>query len=231
MQLLDTLSNIIILTGPYGSGKTNLAVNLALWQQRAGKQTVLVDLDIVNPYFRSADFATLLEEAGATLMASEYANSNLDLPAVGAGLSEGLLSGGATVIADVGGEAAGAVALGQYAPQLLRHGASMVFVYNHYRYLGDGMDEAVEILLAIQAVSRLPFFGVLNNSHLGQFTTPETVLNSLESVNTFCSRVQLPLLGNTIPLDTCEDYSAVPQPLPVALFVKKPWENSHTKRQ
>ena len=80
--MLEQLNRIVVVTGHYGSGKTNLSVNLAMSLRAAGEEVTLVDLDIVNPYFRSADFETLAEENGIRLIAPVYARSNLDIPAL-----------------------------------------------------------------------------------------------------------------------------------------------------
>ena len=78
--MIDSVKRITIVTGHYGSGKTNFAVNLAVDLCREGKQVVLVDLDIVNPYFRSADFKPQLTEMGIEMICPIYANTNLDIP-------------------------------------------------------------------------------------------------------------------------------------------------------
>ena len=73
---------LTVITGHYGSGKTNFAVNLALDTAAQGKKCVVVDLDIVNPYFRTADFEEMFAKRGIALKAPAYANSNLDIPAL-----------------------------------------------------------------------------------------------------------------------------------------------------
>lgn len=80
--MLTNLKRIVVVVGHYGSGKTNFSVNLAVDLKAAGRDVILVDLDIVNPYFRSADFGALLEEKGIGLIAPVYARSNLDVPAL-----------------------------------------------------------------------------------------------------------------------------------------------------
>ena len=82
--MLEQLKRILVIVGHYGSGKTNLAVNLAMDFRKAGKEVALADLDIVNPYFRSADFTGALAEQGVRVVVPPYANSNLDLPVLSA---------------------------------------------------------------------------------------------------------------------------------------------------
>ena len=108
--MLEQLNRIVVVTGHYGSGKTNLSVNLAMSLRAAGEEVTLVDLDIVNPYFRSADFETLAEENGIRLIAPVYARSNLDIPALD-GRLDAELDGGRRIVIDVGGDEEGAAAL------------------------------------------------------------------------------------------------------------------------
>ena len=108
------MKKITIITGHYGSGKTNLAVNLALRLADAGEKVTIVDFDIVNPYFRTADFAKLFEERGVTLAASMYANTSLDIPAISFDMERMAYEDGYLII-DVGGDDAGAIGLGRYA--------------------------------------------------------------------------------------------------------------------
>ena len=112
------MKRITIITGHYGSGKTNLSVNLAVNAAKEGKKVTVVDLDIVNPYFRTADFQQLFNEMGITLLAPDYANSNLDIPALSFDVEQLACQNNGNLIIDVGGDDAGAIALGRYADAL-----------------------------------------------------------------------------------------------------------------
>ena len=101
------MKKITIITGHYGSGKTNLAVNLAVMSAAEGNKVTVVDLDIVNPYFRTADFKKLFEDNGITLIAPDYANSNLDIPSLQFDLEQ-IASSDSKLIIDVGGDDSGA---------------------------------------------------------------------------------------------------------------------------
>ena len=102
------MKRITIITGHYGSGKTNLSVNLAVNAAKEGKKVTVVDLDIVNPYFRTADFQQLFNEMGITLLAPDYANSNLDIPALSFDVEQLACQNNGNLIIDVGGDDAGA---------------------------------------------------------------------------------------------------------------------------
>lgn len=166
---------ISIITGHYGSGKTNFAVNLALALHRAGKRVAVVDLDIVNPYFRTADFQELFDKEDIQLVVPPFANTNLDIPALGAEVDAMLRQTDRYVILDVGGDDAGAIALGRYAPLLQNRDYDCYYVLNAYRYLTKEPQEAVDLLQDIERVSRLRATHLVNNSNLGIETTPELV--------------------------------------------------------
>ena len=111
------MKKITIVTGHYGSGKTNFSVNLAVRAAQEGADAAIVDLDIVNPYFRTADFRQLFEEKGIKLIAPDFANSNLDIPSIQFDVVQ-LAMNEDRLIIDVGGDDAGAFALGRYAADL-----------------------------------------------------------------------------------------------------------------
>ncbi len=187
------LSRAVIITGHYGSGKTSLAVNLALYFADKGERVCVVDLDIVNPYYRTADFAQLFEERGIRLVSPQYANTNLDIPALCFDMNA-LLDNYDRVIADVGGDDAGAAALGQYATILKNRGYDMAYVVNKHRLLTSEPREALELLGDIEYVSGLKATGIVNCSNLGTETTAQTVTDSLPYARACADELGLPLL-------------------------------------
>ena len=153
--MLTNLKRIVVVVGHYGSGKTNFSVNLAVDLKAAGRDVILVDLDIVNPYFRSADFGALLEEKGIGLIAPVYARSNLDVPALD-GRLDAVIESDKTLVIDVGGDDAGAAARGRYSAMIREAGGcDVLYVVNAYRYLTRTSEEAAEILGEIERKARL----------------------------------------------------------------------------
>lgn len=212
---------IIIITGHYGCGKTNVAVNIALKLAEKGEKVTVVDLDIVNPYFRTADFGKLFNSRNIELTAPMYANSNLDIPALSFDIGGIIGSGGYTVI-DVGGDPEGAVALGRYADVLKNRGdVGLYYVINKYRYLTSHSSEALELLREIEAASGLKCCGIINNSNLGALTDRKTVENSQSYAKDLCEAAKLPLLF------TCsqkENLAGIENPLEIEIYVKAPWD-------
>lgn len=215
-------SKIIIITGHYGSGKTNVAVNIALYLAAQKKKVTVIDLDIVNPYFRTADFSQLFSENDVELKVPMYANSNLDIPALDFELN-GIINGGGYLILDVGGDDAGATALGRYADILGEHkdDVEMLYVVNHYRYLTKDAEEAVELMYEIENAARLKCSGIINNSNLGEETTPEIVKNAQSYAQKIAEKVNLPLICTTGKAENLG--SDTPNPFPVHIYVKNLW--------
>lgn len=222
--MIHQLQRIILITGHYGSGKTTFAVNLALCCRQAGQQVVLCDLDIVNPYFRSADFEGLMHEKGIETISPIFANTNLDTPSLGPGLSAAIAQPGKTVIVDVGGDDAGAIALGRYAPEIARQDYCMLYIYNPYRYLTMQAADALEILREIEAASRLRCHYIIGNPNLGEETDADTVKRALPACRQLAKESGLPVLCVSAPQDIAPQLQLDEAAFPLTLYVKKPWE-------
>lgn len=171
---------VTLFAGHYGSGKTNIAVNYALLLAREGKTAAIADLDIVNPYFRTKDSAEELEKAGVELISPQFANSNVDLPALPAEAYRLVEDKSLFAVMDIGGDDRGAYALGRYTPFILEEGNyRMAFVANPCRPLTRTPEEALEVMREIEAAGGLPFTAIVNNANLAHETTPETVLRAV----------------------------------------------------
>jgi len=216
------LDNLILITGHYGSGKTNLAVNLALDLRREGRDVAIADLDIVNPYFRTADFADLMEQNGVELLKSPFANSSLDVPSLNMALDAKMDAGG-TFIIDVGGDDAGATALGRYSNRIKNHNYDMIYVVNKNRMQIQNPAEAALLLGEIEAASHLKATAIINNTHLAHETEPSIVLDSVEYANAVAEHCKLPLLYSTIRRDFYNDLENKEGFYPIDIHVDLPW--------
>lgn len=203
---------ITLLAGHYGSGKTNIAVNLAMQLRKTEPRVAVADLDIVNPYFRTKDSQKELEQAGIRFICSEYANSNVDIPALPQTLYAVTDDRDLHCVLDIGGDDRGALALGRLSPAILaENDYEMLFVVNFYRPLTANAADALEVMREIEAAGRLPFTGIINNSNLGDETTADTVLATQKRVRELCALSALPLV-----------YTTVNRPLLPALLEKIP---------
>ena len=182
-----------VITGHYGSGKTNIAVNLALEEaKKTDKKVFLIDADIVNPYFRSADNEDILTEAGIELIAPMSANTNLDIPAMPATVMK-VFNTDCKVFWDVGGDDAGAVVLGRYAEDIIKQGYEMLYIVNFYRPMTSNEDEMVSLLYDIEAASHLKATALVNNSNLGDETVKNTILETEEKMKRLSELTALPI--------------------------------------
>ena len=183
---------ITLFAGHYGSGKTNIALNYALWLRGQGLAVTVADLDIVNPYFRTKDGADILSARGIRLISSEYANSNVDLPAL-PGEAYALVDDRSVHgVIDVGGDDRGALALGRYVPGIREENDyEMLFVVNKARPLTRTAEDALRVMREIEDACALPFTAVVNNTNLGPATTAEYVLASADYAAEIAARAGL----------------------------------------
>ena len=189
---------ITLFAGHYGSGKTNIAVNYAMKLKNENKNVVIADLDIVNPYFRTKDSEAELREAGIRLVSSEFASSNVDLPALPQDIYSVIDDRTSYAVMDIGGDDRGAYALGRYAESILEENDyEMLMVINKYRPLTCDVESTLEVMNEIEQACSMKFTAIVNNSNLGGETTKEDVLNSLEYAKAVCDASGLPLKFTT----------------------------------
>ena len=195
---MEIKKGVNIVCGHYGSGKTNFAVNLAIEAKAAfpDAEVYIADLDIVNPYFRTADAAELLKENGIVPVLPQNANSNVDIPALPPQMTRLIESKDSVAIIDVGGDD-GAVALGMYREMIKRAGYEMYFVVNMYRPLIEDPSDAAGCMAEIEGVSGLKCTRLVNNSSLGAETTPEDVIRSVGYAHECEKTCVLPLAAHS----------------------------------
>jgi RecA/RadA recombinase len=219
------MKKITIITGHYGSGKTNLSVNLAVKAAEEGKKVAVVDLDLVNPYFRTADFKQLFEDKGIKLIAPDFANTNLDVPSIQFDVEQ-LAASEDCLIIDVGGDDAGATALGRYAEALLEMlpgDIDMLYVINQRRTLTSNADEAVTLMYEIEAASRMKHTAIVNNTNLGCETSSEIIAESAEFADRVAEKTGLPLAFTTCPEELCS-LTGKDGIMPIKVYVRLPWD-------
>lgn len=185
---------VLLFAGHYGSGKTNIAVNLAFYLKKFYERVTIADIDIVNPYFRTEDSRRELEAADIRLISSPFASSNVDLPALPQEVYSIVDDRGMRAIVDVGGDDRGALALGRWRDAILEEDDyEMLFVVNRFRPLTRDTASTLEVMHEIEAASRMPFTAIVNNSNLGNETSAQDVLSSRAYAEELCRATGLPL--------------------------------------
>ena len=211
---------LTLFAGHYGSGKTNIAVNYAMLLAKEGKKVCIADLDIVNPYFRTKDSERELEENGITLICSQYANSNVDLPAIPAESYRLVQDKSCFGVMDIGGDDRGAYALGRFADAIkAEKDYRMAFVVNRFRPLTSTVGDAIEIMREIEVASGIKFNCIVNNSNIGAETTAEVFFESISFAEDLSAKTGLPIWLHTAEQSVAEKLSGIPL-LPLSLQKK-----------
>ena len=216
---------VTLFAGHYGSGKTNIAVNYAIAMRKAGLPVSIADLDIVNPYFRTKDSADRLAEAGSRLISSQFANSNVDTPALPGEIYSITDDRSTYAVMDVGGDDRGALALGRYAPAIVEENAyEMLFVVNAYRPLTRTPAEAFEVMREVEAAGKIPFTAIVNNSNVGRDTTADDVLQTVPFMEELSRLTGLPVKMTAVREDLREGLSRrIDNLFPLTLQKKYTW--------
>ncbi len=169
-------TRIVIFVGRFGSGKTEIAVNYAVALAKnpripGDRHPVLIDLDIVTPYFRSRETTEAMATMGVEVVAPAAVAQHLDVPAISPRILGAIQDERRSVVLDVGGDEQGARALGQYAPHLKRLGYTMNFVVNPYRPFTATVDGVRAAVAEIERTSRLRATALVSNPNLMGETT------------------------------------------------------------
>ena len=184
---------IVIFTGHFGSGKTEVAVNYALQAAGKGKKTAIIDLDIVNPFFRTADARNTLEAECIKVITPIYANTNVDVPSLPAEISGMFEDRSYNVIIDVGGDDLGARAVSRYRDQIVREDYIHYFVVNTRRPMTRTKEEIVKMILEIQSSANLKVDKLVNNANILDASTPELLAEAARILEAVSAELSIPV--------------------------------------
>lgn len=184
---------INIFTGHFGSGKTEVAVNFALKLSKSNDKTAIVDFDIVNPYFRTADAKTALEKENIWVVTPLYANTNVDVPALPPEINTLFEKKEYKVVFDVGGDDIGARVLSRYREDILADDYEMFFVINTRRPMTDTVEKIEEMIRTIEYSARLRVTKLVNNTNLLQNTTARDLLEGQRYIEHVSEKLNIPI--------------------------------------
>ncbi len=218
---------IRIIIGHYGSGKTEFSINYAIKLSELGKKVAIADLDVVNLYFRSREKASLLEEKGIKVIGASIKGNALDLPAISGGVLGPLQDRTYETILDVGGDPAGARALGRYHEYFIEGTYDMFFVLNANRPETATVQAALEFIRKIEDTSRAKITGIVNNTNLLMSTSVEDVIRGYNLSLELSELTGIPLKYNVV---LSEIASLLPNDLigeifPIELYMRQEWMN------
>ena len=219
------MKRIQIITGHYGSGKTEYAVNLALRLAAEGKKTVLADLDIVNPYFRSYEQTQRLEAAGIRVIVTSCGGV-ADIPAINPAVLSVFQDRSWTGVLDIGGDPIGARVLARFAPQLQGEEFDLLYVLNANRPEPRDLERALAYMRGIEAECHQKVTGIVNNTHLCGETTAAEILKGARLAGQLSQQTGLPVVCHAAQRRLLpEVQNTLIEPiLPMDLYMKKPWE-------
>lgn len=219
------MARIQIVTGHYGSGKTEYAVNLALALAAAGNKTALADLDIVNPYFRSFEQTARLTEAGIRVIVTSCGGV-ADIPAINPEVLSIFQNDDITGVLDIGGDPIGARVLARFAPQLKRADFDLLFVLNANRPETRDVECAESYLRDIESQCLQQATGIVNNTHLCGETTLEDILKGARLAEELSQKTGLPIVHHAVARPFASQAAELlgDRVFPMELYMKKPWE-------
>ncbi|MCH5278856.1 MAG: hypothetical protein J1E60_03610 [Christensenellaceae bacterium] len=187
------MKKFIVIIGNFGSGKTELSLNLA-FEYAKNQKVTLVDLDIINPYFRSTERKAELDAAGIRLLSPTYAMLGVEIPSLPADIYSVFSDSSDIVIFDVGGDPAGAIALGQYKRFFDQaKDVKVLYVINARRPFSCELDMNLDMIARIREAGRMDIDAIVNNTNLSQETSLEELIDGYNLVRDVAVETGLPV--------------------------------------
>ncbi len=220
------MKKINIVTGHYGSGKTEFAINYALKLKDSFGSSVICDMDIVNPYFRTNDAVNYLKENSVSVIAPEYANTNLDLPSLPSDIISVFSKNSPPSVLDVGGDDDGAVALGQFYPYISKEDYEMFFVINALRPDTSTVKDIMDLAKNIEYVSRCRITSIVNNTNLSYLSSKKDIEDSLKLTDEVSLAMKVPVkhISGREDILSKLDISDKEKLFPLKLFMQLPFD-------
>lgn len=213
------MKRITFITGYYGSGKTEIALNLAIQK----KIETVIDLDIINPYFRSRENEMLLQKEGISIISSGKEKSMYtDLPYISGEVFAPFHETGKRAIYDLGGNDVGAKLLRQFED--FDEVIDLFLVVNIYRPETNNKNQIIELIRKIESIGGRKITGLINNTNLLKETTKETILEGDQVLKEVSISTGLQVVYTCVPTKIVHEKIEVEgEVLPLTIYLRKSW--------
>ena len=218
-------NRIRVITGHYGSGKTEFSVNYAMRLAETKESVHIADLDVINTYFRSRELTKELRELGITVIGASVEATAVDVPAISAEVMGPIRDPNSQLILDVGGNPAGARALGHFRKAILEQPHEHFFVLNRNRPETQTMEAALAFLRQTEAISGISVTGIINSTHMLKHTEIDDVLHGQQLAEALSDKTGLPVVCIALREEIANELPEHLQTLalPMKLTMRQSW--------
>lgn len=226
---MEQIKGIFIIVGNYGSGKTEVSINLAVNQKRAGVDVKIADLDLVNPYFRTREARKALAKLGIEVVVPEEKYLQADLPILSPVISGLIRQPSDLTLIDAGGNDVGATVLAALADSFRNKRVHMLQVVNPFRPFTDTIESCLKMRDEIERASKMTINGIIGNANLIDETSVDDIYNGYDFVKRLSGETRLPLKFITAPVELLPDidmgHFSCPV-LPIERQLVPPWKKA-----
>ena len=228
------MKKFVVLIGNYGSGKTEIALNLAVQSAASGMKTLVIDLDKVNDYFRMSDRVALLAEKKIDLVSPTFAGQGVTPSSMSAAVASAFAGDWDLVVFDVGGDAAGAMSLGRYHQDFAALEPGQLNVYdivNVFRPMSESPERIMKLKAEMESFARLEVTGFVNNSNLLNFASADDIRQGYGVLRETSITSGLPVVHTTGRREYLEEFLSdgrdpafIGQPIALETYMHRSWE-------
>ena len=227
------MRRMVVLIGNYGSGKTEIAVNLAVRAAGEGLSTLVIDLDKVNDYFRMSDRVSLLKSENISLVSHTFAGQGVTPSSMSAAVGSAFAGSWDLVLFDVGGDSAGALSLGRYHEDFAAfEGELQVYdIVNVFRPMSETPERIIRLMGEMEGFAREKVTGFVNNSNLLSFASADDIRRGYDVLRETSDLTGIPVAHTTGRKEYLEaflsdgrDGKYIGVPLPLETYMHRSWE-------
>ena len=230
------MKKVIILIGNYGSGKTEIALNMAVKAAAEGKRTQVIDLDRINDYFRMSDHVKLLDDKKINLVSPTFVGAGLTQTNMPAAVGSAFAQDWDLVIFDVGGDPAGALSLARYHMdfEALEPGQLEVWdIINVRRPMSETPEKILKLKAEMEGFARQTVTGFVHNSNLQAWASAQDLRDGYPIVKAASEMSGIPVVHTTGRKEYLEEFlrgegleaKYVGEPLPLVTYMQRSWDN------